>query len=74
VRALRRAARRQVPQVFADGLRSSPRSFDDLAGSVLGGLHRLIATGEPISLETVLFAAAVVATVLIAQRMRVNFV
>jgi hypothetical protein len=26
--------------------------------------------GEPISLETILFAAAVVATVLIAQRMR----
>jgi drug/metabolite transporter (DMT)-like permease len=30
--------------------------------------------GEPISLETVLFAAAVVATVLIAQRMRVMMV
>ena len=30
--------------------------------------------GEPISLETVLFAAAVVATVLIAQRMRVKMV
>jgi drug/metabolite transporter (DMT)-like permease len=28
--------------------------------------------GEPISLETVLFAAAVVATVLVAQRMRVK--
>jgi hypothetical protein len=59
-----------VPQVFGDGLRSSHRSFDDLAGSVLGVLHRPNTNGEPISLETILFAAAVVATVLIAQRMR----
>jgi hypothetical protein len=63
-----------VPQVFGDGLRSSPRSFDDLAGSVLGVLHRPNTNGEPISLETVLLAAAVVATVLIAQRMRVEVV
>jgi hypothetical protein len=61
-----------VPQVSGDGLRSSPRSFDDLAGSVLGVLHLPNTNGEPISVETVLFAAAVVATVLIAQRMRVK--